>query len=112
MLIICRTRRNGTVDMLIALAEDNIERIRAYDQAEVLWPQLPSEYSMRKPGTIGITFCSQAEQNDIEWRSATDPDWKEYAFKLLTRGFEFKPEMGDHDFGATVLGKPTEGKKQ
>jgi hypothetical protein len=98
--------------MLIALAEDNIERIKQYDQAEVIWPQLPPEYSTRRPSTIGITFCTQAEQDEIARRSNTDPDWKEYAFKLLTRGFEFKPDKGDHDFGPFVFGKPTEGTKQ
>jgi hypothetical protein len=111
MIILCRVRRNGTVDVLIALAEENIERIRQYDAAEVIWPQLPSEYSMRKPSTIGITFCTQQEQDEITVMSNTDPDWKDKAFAMLTRGFEFKPDKGDHDFGPTVMGEPTEGAK-
>lgn len=112
MLLIFRVRRNGSVDVLIALDEDSIGRIRRYDQAEVIWPQLPAEYRMRRPGTIGITFATKEEQDQIARMSNTDPEWKEKAFKLLTRGFEFKPEMGDHDFGPTVLGKPTEEPKQ
>jgi hypothetical protein len=112
MLLLTRIRRNGRVDLLIALAEENIERIRKYDAAEVIWPQLPREYGSRMPNTIAITFCTSAEQEEIERMSARDPDWKEKAFALLTRGFEFKPEAGDHDFGPTVLGKPTEGTKQ
>jgi hypothetical protein len=111
VILLFRTRRNGKVDLLICLAEENIERIRRYDAAEVIWPQLPREYSMRMPSTIGITFCTAEEQEQLEKMSATDPDWKEKAFALLTRGFEFKPDMGDHDFGPTVLGKPTEGAK-
>jgi hypothetical protein len=112
VIIRTRVRRNGTVDLLIALAEENIERIRQYDAAEVIWPQLPQEYCMRRPHTIGVTFCTQAEQDEITRMSNTDPDWKDKAFQMLTRGFEFKPELGDHDFGPTVLGKPTEGTKQ
>jgi hypothetical protein len=112
MMIIARTRRNGTVDLLIALDDENIERIRKYDHAEVIWPQLPPEYSMRKPSTIGITFCTKEEQDQIARMANTDPDWKEKTFALLTRGFEFKPDKGDHDFGPVVLGKPTEGPKQ
>ena len=112
MIILTRIRRNGTVDLLIALAEENIERIRQYDAAEVIWPQLPREYAMRRPSTIGITFCTQEEQDYIQRSSATDPDWQEKAFALLTRGFEFKPDKGDHDFGPHALGKPTEGTKQ
>jgi hypothetical protein len=112
MMILTKLRRNGTVDMLIALDDDNIERIRHYDQAEVVWPQLPQEYRMRRPSTIGITYATKEEQDQIARMSISDPDWKEKAFVLLTRGFEFKPELGDHDFGPTVLGKPTEGQKQ
>ena len=112
LIILTRVRRNGTVDLLICLAEENIERIRSYDAAEVIWPQLPPEYSTRRPHTIGVTFCTQEEQDQVTMMSNIDPDWKEKAFAMLTRGFEFKPEMGDHDFGPTVLGKPTEGPKQ
>ena len=112
MMILTRVRRNGTVDLLIALAEENIERIKQYDAAEVIWPQLPREYAMRRPSTIGITFCTEEEQRFIQSISNTDPNWQEKAFALLTRGFEFKPDRGDHDFGPTVLGKPTEGTKQ
>jgi hypothetical protein len=111
MMLLTRVRRNGTVDLLIALDDENIERIRQYDYAEVVWPQLPREYSMRRPSTIGITFCTKEEQEQIAVMSNTDPEWKEKAFKLLTRGFEFKPDRGDNDFGPTVLGKPTEGVK-
>lgn len=112
MLLLTRVRRNGKVDLLIALAEENIERIRKYDAAEVNWTVLPPEYSTRTPQTIGVTFCTQAEQDEIEHLSKSDPNWKEKAFKMLTRGFEYKPEAGDHDFGPTVLGEPTKGQKQ
>ena len=112
MIILARIRRNGTVDLLIALTEENIERIKQHDAAEVIWPQLPAEYAMRRPTTIGITFCSAEEQAQIERMSNTDPAWNEKAFAMLTRGFEFKPDRGDHDFGPTALGKPTEGPKQ
>lgn len=112
MILLTRVRRNGRVDMLIVLAQENIERIRQYDCAEVIWSQLPPEYSQRRPGTIGVGFATAAELFEIERMSATDPDWKEKAFKLLTRGFIFKPEAGDHDFGPTKLGEPTEGTKQ
>lgn len=112
MMILTMLRRNGTVDLLIVLNQESIERIRAYDPAEVQWSQLPPEYSMRKPHTIGVGFCTEAEQKEIERMSANDPDWKEKAFKLVCRGFEYKPQAGDHDFGPTVLGEPTKGTKQ
>lgn len=112
MIVIANVRRNGRVDIVIVLAEENIERIKAYDPAEIIWSQMPAEYSMRRPGTIGVAFCSAAEQKQIEEMSANDPDWKEKAIKLVCRGFEFRPDKGDHDFGPTIMGKPTEGVKQ
>lgn len=111
-LLLPIVRRNGAVDFLIALDEESLARIREHDPFEIMWSQLPSEYSLRRPKTIGITFVSQQEQAEIERMSTTDPDWKQKAFDLLTRGFKYKPEAGDHDFGPVVLGEPTEGKKQ
>ncbi len=112
MMLLTQVRRNGTVDLLIVMDQESIERIRAYDPAEVLWGSLPTEYSTRRPHTIGVGFATAAELFEIEHMSKSDPDWKEKAFKMICRGFEFHPEKGDHDFGPTVLGKPTEGPKQ
>lgn len=112
MMLLPRVRRNGTVDLLIVLDEESISRIRLYDNAEVLWAQLPPEYSMRKPNCIGVGFATAAEIKQIEEASVSDADWKEKAYALLTRGFKFQPDKGDHDFGPIVLGKPTEGVKQ
>lgn len=111
MMLLPRVRRNGTVDLLIVLDEESITRIREYDNAEVLWNQLPPDYSMRKPNCIGVGFATAAEIKQIEESSVSDPDWKEKAYSLVTRGFKFQPEKGDHDFGPVVLGKPTEGVK-
>jgi hypothetical protein len=112
VIVISKVRRNGTVDLLIVLDEQSIERIRAYDQAEVLWGQLPHEYSARRPNCIGIGFATTEELNEIERLSATDENWKEKAYALVTRGFKFQPDKGDHDFGPITLGKPTPGVKQ
>lgn len=112
MMLITRVRRNGRVDVLIVLAQENWERICRYDPAQINWALLPPEYSTRRPETIGVAFATAEEQAEIERLSQTDPDWKEKAFKLLSRGFKFRPDLGDHDFGPTVLGQPTKGVKQ
>lgn len=112
MILITRVRRNGTVDLLIVLAEENIERIHQYDPVEITWSQMPSEVSMRRPGAIGITYASAEEQKQIEQDSVSDPKWKETWFERLTRGWKFQPDKGDHDFGPTVLGESTKGPKQ
>lgn len=112
MILLPMVRRNGSVDLLIVLDEQNIERIMQYDPAEVIWPQMPHEYSARRPNCIAITFATAAELAEIERMSLKDPEWKAKALSLLSRGFKFQSDKGDHDFGVTVLGKPTEGTKQ
>lgn len=112
MILLTKVRRNGRVDMAIVLTEENIERIRRYDPAEVNWTELPPDYAMRGPQTIGVAFATAKELAEIERMSTSDPDWKEKAFKMISRGFEFRPDLGDHDFGPTALGKPTPGVKQ
>jgi hypothetical protein len=112
MMMISRVRRNGTVDLVMVLAEENIERIRRYDPAQVNWVDLPPEISMRRPHSVGVAFATAQELEEITAMSVRDPDWKEKALKMLSRGFEFRPDLGDHDFGPTVLGKPTEEPKQ
>jgi hypothetical protein len=112
MFVLTLLLRNGKVDMLIVLDETSIDRIRKYDPAEIQWQQLPKEYSMRQPATIGITFATAEEQKEIERMSQTDPEWKKKAFQMLTRGFQYQPELGDHGFGPISLDKPTKGTKQ
>lgn len=112
MMVISRVRRNGRVDVVIVLDETSVERIRRYDPAEIQWAQMPLEYSMRTPHTIGVAFATADELAEIVRMSQTDSEWKEKALKLLWRGFDFRQDRGDHDFGPIVLGKPTEGPKQ
>ena len=112
MIVISRVRRSGRVDFVIVLAEENIERIRRYDPVMVSYQQLPAEYSLRRPESISVTYATAAELVEIERMSAVDPDWKNNALKMLSRGFEFRADLGDHDFGPVVLGKPPEGTKQ
>ena len=107
MILIPTIRRNGKVDVIIVINEDSIERMKRADPAQVIWAQLPPDYSMRTMHTISIAFCTTAEEKEIEQLSASgDPDWKVMAANKLFRGFEFRPDLGDHDFGPTVLGKP------
>lgn len=95
---------NGRVDLLVVLEDDNIERIKQYDPAEVKWSDLP--YWAVRPGVIGIGYATADEVRRIhEFAEAGKP---EEAIKLVSRGWKFRPERGDHDFGATPLTKKGE----
>ena len=113
MILIPTVRRNGKVDVIIVLNEESFERMKRADPAQVIWSQLPPEFSTRPMHSITVSFCTAAEEKEIEQLSASgDLNWKLTAAKKLFRGFEYRPDLGDHDFGPTPLGKPTEGPKQ
>jgi len=112
VILITRVRNNGRVDIVMVLADENIERLKSYDPAQVLWSDLPPETFSRRPHTIGVAYATALELEEITRMSESDPDWKEKALVLLERGFEYRPDLGDHDLGPVVLGKPTEGTKQ
>lgn len=108
-IMLTRVRRNGDVDLLIVLGDDSIERIAAYDPFEVNWGDFPKEYSMRRPHCIGVGYATEEEMGTIQ--QLVTEGRKEEAFALVTRGFKYQPERGDHDFGPIVIGQPTEGTK-
>jgi len=106
MLVLTNLRRNGTVDVLVVMGEENMRRIREYDPAEISWHEFPPEYRNRMPGTIAITFATAEEMERIEKLAMEGR--KGEAFELVTRGFRFRPEEGDHDGGPILLGKKRE----
>jgi hypothetical protein len=104
VLVLTNSNPDGTVDLLIALPEESIERIKQFDPFELVWSQLP--VSRHKLRCIAVTFCPAEEQKRIEQLSTSDdPQWQERAFVMLTRGFQYMPKASDHDLGYVELGK-------
>jgi tetratricopeptide (TPR) repeat protein len=102
MILIPMLAPNGKVSLLIILEDDNIERIKQYDQAEVHWEQLSAIAHMR-PATIGIGYATAEEAAKLG-NFARQGKFRE-AIQLVTRGFKYHPELGDHDFGPVSLTK-------
>ena len=88
------------MDLLIVLEDDNISRIKEHDSAEVKWSQLGAFCTM-KPRIIGISYASAEEVARLHELIGADDVVG--ALKLLTGGFKFRPELGDHDFGPISL---------
>jgi hypothetical protein len=109
MILLTAQRKDGTVNLVIVLGDENVERIKQHDAAEVIWQQLPWKYSSRLPHTIGIAYATSQEMQNIEQLAREGKNQE--AIDLVTRGFRYRPELGDHDFGPTVLGEPTKGVK-
>ena len=97
MMMITRIRHSGRVDVVIVLSEENIERIRSYDPMDINWDDTPPEVRTQCPQTIGVAYATQEELTTIEKMAASDPDWKEKALAMLSRGFDFRADLGDHD---------------
>jgi len=90
----------GKLKLLVILEDENIERIKEHDCAEIIWSQL-GQFATLRPATIGIGYASPDEMKQIvAWaQQGNIAD----ALKLVTGGFRFRPEKGDHDFGPVSL---------
>lgn len=92
----------GSLKLLIVLEDDNIARIKEHDCAEIIWSQL-GQYAHMKPSTVTIAYASAAEMKQIHKWAAEGNTAK--AIGLLTGGFKFRPEAGDHDLGPISIKK-------
>ena len=93
---------NGKLKLLVVLEDENIERIKEHDCAEVIWSQL-GLYANTRPESITIGYANPSEMKRI-YAYAESGEIGE-ALKLVTGGFKYRPEVGDHDFGPVSLTK-------
>jgi selenocysteine lyase/cysteine desulfurase len=101
MMLLTAEHEDGTVSLVIVLGDDNIERIKQYDQAEVQWRELPWKYSSRQPHTIAVAYATPQEMQIIEQLAREGK--QQQAMELVTRGFQFRPDRGDHDRGPQII---------
>lgn len=82
-------------NIFCALQQENIERIREYDPAQIEPYKLGAGWDKLK---LNIVFIGYANNRDIQriqaWIAVGQLD---EALKHLSHGFQFKPEAGDHD---------------
>jgi hypothetical protein len=102
MLIPLRTPETNRVDLLIILEQDNLERIKRHDNAEVMWGQLGFDPGCR-PGTISIAYATAEEVAKVKDLAAKGKPRD--ILCMLTGGFEYRPDLGDHDRGPESLTK-------
>lgn len=96
---------DGILDLLVILEDENLERIKQHDNAEVNLQQLQMlngiHLQKSKPRFVWIAYANPAEVARLhELRSQGRI---EEALKLLTGGFKFRPDLGDHDKGPQRL---------
>jgi hypothetical protein len=92
----------GKLKLLVVLQDENVERIKQHDCAEVIWAHL-GQYQNMRPESITIGYASPDEmQQIVKWAEAGEIV---ECIKLVTGGFKYRPEAGDHDFGPVSLKK-------
>ncbi len=82
-------------DLFVILECENIQRIQAYDPAEVALEKLPSVWRKMTPRCIQICYAAEVELKRV--MSATNVVEVVEQLKVLARGWQFKPERGDSD---------------
>lgn len=85
--------------LLILLDDEAIERIKRYDPAEIQM----KDYGLGDV-LIGISYAN-AEDMEVIIGHLRNRNSR-LAFAHATRGFEYKPEAGDHDMGPVSILNP------
>jgi hypothetical protein len=82
------------IDLYVILENDNIERIKKYDPAEVVRTNLGpmSKFAIRN---VVIMYASKADLATV-MPMFENGEPKE-ALMYLSRGWQYRPESGDHD---------------
>ena len=97
-----------TYSLFIGFDDEGIDRLRTYDPGVVQQDQLPPEWSQLKLVEVIVGYYTADDQQHIV-SLLQDGHFRE-ALRYLTRGFTYKPELGDHDGPAvSLLRRDTDG---
>jgi hypothetical protein len=102
MMVLPFQLNSAEYSMFVILEDDNIERIKAYDPAEVNVPKM-GDWTRLKLRDVIITYATPQEV--AEFTKLCTQDKALEAMRLLSRGFKYKPEAGDHDRPYTSLAR-------
>lgn len=80
-------------DLFLVLQKDGLERIQRYDPANVDITELPPPWNMMSVRTVHICYATEEECMSFS-KKTTQEIWE-----VLSRGWEFRPDLGDHDRG-------------
>ena len=79
--------------LFVILSDDNINRIKSYDPAEIHLPDMGKDFNRLDLKGVNIMYASNEE---IEEMIKNPRDVVKMILKLA-RGWSFRPDLGDHD---------------
>lgn len=82
-------------NVFVILEDDNIERMKQYDPAQVALAKLPPVWQRLRVDTIIVGYANAQDLERV--RSLMQTGEGASALSYLSRGFKFKPASGDHD---------------
>lgn len=86
--------------LCIILQQGNIDRIKAYDPAEIDVEDFPREIRRLDIKNIQIMYATKEEMDEF----IAHPDQTYPLLKKLARGWQYRPDLGDHDNPPESLG--------
>jgi hypothetical protein len=85
-------------NIYFVLQQENLDRMKAYDPAQLEVPNLPGNYRGLTLRTVLIMFATDEEANRLETLMRTGKTREGLkALYQLSRGFQFDPGRGDTD---------------
>ena len=104
-------RINSTeYSVFVVFGQENLDRILQYDPAEVTLNKLGAPWDRMRLKDVLIGFATAAEEAEVMRLSGAGEGRK--ALQMLSRGFRYKPDTGDHDGPYLSMRTGNEGPKQ
>jgi hypothetical protein len=82
-------------DLFLCLEDENIERIKAYDPAEVLTSLMGEPWNGMLVRGFIVTYAAPGELAEVT--RLCNEGRAEAALRLLSRGWKYRPDQGDSD---------------
>ena len=106
MIVIPLQVSETAYSIIVLLEDDNLERIKAYDPAEITIRKLGLSHLRLQDVVIGYATAQEAAQVAAIRDRAEIPE----LLKKLSRGYQYRPDKGDHD--GPYLSLKVEGRTQ
>ena len=95
MILPLRLKDSDTYTLFVVLVDENVERLKAYDPAEVTLEKMGPEWSALRLKDVVLLYATPEEAKKIA--AVQKPDEVVSMIRHLSRGWQFKPSVGDHD---------------